>query len=149
MIRNLVNKFWFSRYLRCQNIIYNNRSEFKLHFNTPCNSYGLKPKPATINNPQANAILEQIHQVVMTMICTSEINMADSVAPGDIDAVPTNATWAIRSTYHTVLKASLGVAIFGQDMLFSIPFIADWNKMGDYRQRQTDLNTIRENNKNC
>jgi hypothetical protein len=41
-----------------------------------------------------------------------------------------------------VLKASPGAAIFGQeqDMLFDILSIADWNKIGDYRQRQTDLN---------
>ena len=31
-------------------------------------------------------------------------------------------------------------------MLFDIPYIADWNKIGDYKQRQTDLNTQRENN---
>ncbi len=77
------------------------------------------------SKPQANAILEQIHQVVMAMVCTSEIDMADSVAPSDIDAVLTNASWAICSTYHTVLKASPGAAIFGRDMLFDIPFIAD------------------------
>jgi hypothetical protein len=41
---------------------------------------------------------------------------------------------------------SPGAAIFGRDMLFDIPYIADWNKIGDYRQRQTDLNTQRENN---
>ena len=54
-------------------------------------------------------------------------------------------SWAIRSTYHTVLKASPGAAIFGRDMLFDIPYVADWSKIGDYRQRQTDLNTAREN----
>jgi len=33
-------------------------------------------------------------------------------------------------------------------MLFDIPFIADWKKiLGDYRQRQTDLNIMRENEK--
>ena len=56
-----------------------------------------------------------------------------------------NATWAVHSTYHTVLKASPGAAIFGRDILFDIPFIADWNKIGEYRQRQTDRNTKREN----
>jgi hypothetical protein len=30
-------------------------------------------------------------------------------------------------------------------MLFNIPFQADWNKIGDYRQCQTDLNTVHEN----
>ena len=88
-------------------------------------SYRVKRKPTSIKNPQANAILERINQVVMAMIRTSEIDMADSIAPSDIDAVLTNASWAIRSTYHTVLKASPGAAIFGRDMLFDIPFIAD------------------------
>jgi hypothetical protein len=50
--------------------------------------------------------------------------MVDSVAPDDIDVVLTDAAWAIRSTYHTVLKASPGAAIFGRGMLFNIPFIA-------------------------
>ena len=30
-------------------------------------------------------------------------------------------------------------------MLFDIPFVADWHKIGDYRQQQTDRNTNREN----
>jgi hypothetical protein len=77
----------------------------------------------------------------MTMLHTAEIDMATSVAPSDIGMFLTNAAWAIRSTYHTVLKASPGAAIFGRDMLFDIPYIADWNKIGDYRQCQTDLNT--------
>jgi len=81
----------------------------------------------------------------MTMLRTAEIDMANSVAPSDIDTVRTNASWATRSTCHTVLKASPGAAIFGRDMLFNIPYIADWRKIGDYRQRQTDLNTAREN----
>ena len=71
--------------------------------------------------------------------------MADTVATSDIDAFLTDAAWAIRSTYHTVLKASPGAAIFGRDMLYDIPFLADWNKIGDHRQRQTDLNTDYEN----
>jgi hypothetical protein len=32
-------------------------------------------------------------------------------------------------------------------MLFGIPFIADWNKIGDYRQCQTDLSTAFRNSK--
>ena len=31
-------------------------------------------------------------------------------------------------------------------MLFDVPFIADWKKLGEYRQSQTDRNTARENN---
>jgi hypothetical protein len=64
MISNLVNKCWFGRYPRCCNIIFDNGSEFKIHFITLCESYGVKPKQTSIKNPLANATLEQIHQVV-------------------------------------------------------------------------------------
>jgi hypothetical protein len=56
-----------------------------------------------------------------------------------------DAAWAVRSTYHIVLNASPGAAIFGQDMLFDIPFIAGWKKIGEHRQWQTDLNTAHDN----
>ena len=79
------------------------------------------------------------------MLCTAEIDMADSVKTSDIDAFLTDAAWAIHSTYHTVLKASPGAAIFGRDMLFDILFIADWKKIGEQRQLLTDHNTSREN----
>jgi hypothetical protein len=81
------------------------------------------------------------------MLCTAELNMAETVTPDDVDVFLDNTAWAICSTYHTVLKASPGVAIFGRDMLFDILFIADWNKIGDYRQCQTNLNTARMNSK--
>ena len=79
------------------------------------------------------------------MLRTSEIDMAETITEQDVSDFLDNASWAIRSTYHTVLKASPGAAIFGRDMLFDIPFIADWRKIGEYRQIQTDLNTAREN----
>jgi hypothetical protein len=73
--------------------------------------------------------------------------MAKTITPDDVDVFLDNAAWAICSTYHTVLKASPGAAIFGRDMLFNIPFIANWNKIGDYRQHQTNLNTACKNSK--
>jgi hypothetical protein len=65
--------------------------------------------------------------------------MANTITPDDVNVFLDNTAWAICSTYHTVLKASPGAAIFGHDTLFDILFIADWNKIGDYRQRQTNL----------
>jgi hypothetical protein len=62
------------------------------------------------------------------MLCTAELDMA-SVTPNDVDVFLDNAAWAICSTYHTVLKASLGAATFRQDMLFDIPFVADYAKL--------------------
>ncbi len=50
-VGRLVNKTWFSHYPRSQYIIYDNGSEFKLHFETLCESYGLKRKPTSVRNP--------------------------------------------------------------------------------------------------
>jgi hypothetical protein len=144
-ISNLVYKTWFSRYPHCRYIIYNNGSKFKLHFRSLCDTYGIKHNLTSVKNPQANAILERIHAVIGNMLHTSELDMAKPVKPSDIDIFLSDAAWALRSTYHRVLKASSGAAIFGRDMLFDIPFIADWQKIGEHRQRLTDLNNAHEN----
>jgi hypothetical protein len=110
-IEKLVNKTWLCRYPRCCQLIHNNEGEFKLHFKYLCKSYGKKHKSSTVKNPQANAILERMHQVLGQMLCTAEINMTKSVTPDDVGVFLDNAAWAICSTYHTVLKASPGAAI--------------------------------------
>jgi hypothetical protein len=97
----------------------------KLHFKALRKSFGIKHKPTSVKNPQANAILEQVHQMITNILHTTELDMANTVETTDIDAFLTDAAWAIRSTYHTVLKVSPGVAIFGLDMMFGIPFLAD------------------------
>jgi hypothetical protein len=125
----LVNKTWLSRYPRCHYIIYNNSSEFKLNFEYLCVTYGIKHKPTMIKNPQANAILEHLHQVLGQMLRTSELDMAETIAPDDVDVFLNNAAWAIHSTYHTDLKASPSAALFGRDTLLDIPFIANWSKI--------------------
>jgi hypothetical protein len=79
------------------------------------------------------------------MLRTSELDMAEMVKPSDIDVFLSEAAWAVCSTHHTVLKASPGAAIFGQDLLFDIPFIADWQKIGEHRQKLTVLNNAHEN----
>ncbi len=101
-------------------------------------------KPTSVKDPQANAVLERIHAALENMLHTSELNMAKTVKPSDIDVFLSDNTWAVCSTHHTVLKASPGAAIFGRDMLFDIPFIADWQKIGEHIQRLTDLNNARD-----
>jgi hypothetical protein len=92
--------------------MYDNGSEFKLHFEYLCESYGIKRKPTTVKKPEANGVLERVHQVLGQMLHMAELDMADSVTPDDVDVFLDNAAWAIRSTYHTVLKTSPGAAIF-------------------------------------
>ncbi len=56
-IAKLENKTWLCRYPRCCHLTYyNNRSEFKLHFEYLFESYGIKRKPTMVKNPWANGI---------------------------------------------------------------------------------------------
>ncbi len=92
-ISKLVYKTWFSRYPRCHYIIYGNGSEFKLHFQSLCNTYGIKRKPTSVKNPQANAILERIHGVLGSMLRTSELNVAELVKAA--------RSWLFHLSHHT------------------------------------------------
>ena len=75
-----------------------------------------------------NAILEQLHQVITTTLCTTELDMANSVVTSNIDAFLTDVAWAICSTCH----------IFGRHMLFDIPFLATkLENTGNTRQTLT------------
>jgi hypothetical protein len=69
-------------------------------------------KPTTVKNPQVNGILDHVLQVLGQMLCTDELDMADSVTPNNVDVFLDKTAWAICPSYHTVLKASPGTAIF-------------------------------------
>jgi hypothetical protein len=58
-----------------------------------------------------------------------------------------NASKRLRTTNHTVLKASPGAAIFGHEMLFDIQFVADWHKIGERRQSLTNCGNQHKNAK--
>ena len=107
---------------------------------------GLKCKPTSVKNQQVNAILEWVHQAIMAMLHTAKLDMVDTVSESHIADFLTNTAWAVCSTHHTVLNTSPGAAIFGRDMLFDVPFLADWKQIVENRQKQTERNTERENN---
>ena len=80
-------------------------------------------KPTTVKSPQANAILEHIHDVFTNMLGTYNLDMQDTCSAEMIDNLLGAAAWAIRSTYHTVLKLLPGAAVLGRGMLFVIPYM--------------------------
>ena len=88
-----------------------------------------------------------MHGVIGDMMRTSSQDNDVTITPNMVDNFLNNAAWAIRSTYHTVLRSSPGAAVFGRDMLFDIPYLADWTEIVRRRQKLVDQNNTRENNK--
>jgi len=140
----MIQHIWLSCYSRAKHIFYDNGSEFKHNFKALCESYGLKHKPTTVKNPQANTILERIQGVFMDMLRTTNLDMADTTNAEIIDDFLVSAAWVLCSTYHTVLKSTPGAVVFGRGMLFDIPCIADWAAIGQRRQDSVDRDNVRE-----
>ena len=84
-ILKLVNKTWFCRYPRPVDVVFDNGSEFKLYFLHLLDTYGVTKKLTTVKNPQANGILERVHQTLGNMLRTAELDMADSVEPEHVE----------------------------------------------------------------
>ena len=69
--------------------------------------YNVKVKPTTVRNPQANSILERIHQVIGNMIKTFQIYNRDDMDEEDPwSGILAAVMFALRSTYHTTLEAT-------------------------------------------
>ena len=57
------------------------------------------------------------------------------------------ASFAMKSTFHTTLKATPGQLVFGRDMILNIQHEADWQAIKDRKQRLINYNNQRENSK--
>ena len=109
--------------------------------------YGLINKPTTIKNTQANSINKQVYAVFGNMLRAFMLSPNSNLSEpqSTIDSFISDASFAIRSSYHTTLKATSSAAIFGRDMLFDVPFIADWEEIGHPRRLRVEKDNKREN----
>jgi hypothetical protein len=88
------------------------------------NDYGIKAKSITLRNPQANAVVERLHQVIGNIIQTFELesNYLDEDDPWK--GILSAPTFAVTSTFHTSLQSTPGQFVFGKDMIFNIQHIS-------------------------
>ena len=148
-VANIVEQEWFSRYPWPTLVTFDRGSEFmgKDFRNMIMKDYGIKAKPITVRNPQANAILERIHQVIGNIIRTFELekNYLDEKDPWK--GILSATAFAVRSTIHTTLQQTPGQLVFGRDMIFNIQHTANWDVIKQKKQRLINSNNERENSK--
>lgn len=145
-VSNALETTWLTRYPWPQEISYDAGSEFKAEFKTMIEEeYHIKTKPITVRNPQANAIIERVHGVVGDMIRTFDTNKIDEKDDNPFAGLVSAICWAVRSTYHTTLKATPGQLVFGRDMIFNIRHQADWQYIQEQKRRRINENNAREN----
>ena len=124
---NIVEQEWFSRYPWPTQVTFDRGGEFigSDFKQMLINDYGIKRKPISVRNPQANAIVERIHQVIANMIRTFDLENNYLVEDDPWKGILSATAFAVRSAYHTTLKKTLGQLVFGRDMIFNIIHVAN------------------------
>ena len=90
--------------------------------------YGVTCKPITARNPQANSVLERIHQTLGNILRTYQVHSNPDLEEDDPwSGILAAAMFALQSTYHTTLQATPMQLVFGRDLMLNIKFEADWN----------------------
>ena len=136
---------WLSRYPRPKKISFDNGKEFKKDFLHIFDDYGVKPKPTTIKNPQANSVLERVHQVLGDMLQARNVKGLNLDTDDPWSEVLASVAYAIRSTYHTTLEATPAQLVFGRDMIYPITYVAEWDLIQKRKQKHIDKNNLCEN----
>jgi transposase InsO family protein len=127
-VANIIEQEWFSRYPWPTQVTFNQGSEFigqdfQKMIKEDC---GVKAKPITARNPQANAIVERVHQVIGNIIHTFELenNYLDDNDPWK--GILSATAFAVRSTFHTARQNTPGQLVFVRDMILNVKHEANW-----------------------
>ena len=106
--------------------MFGNGSEFKREFTSLLKDPDIKPVLTSVKNPQANTPVDRVHQVILNMLSTKDIDnkVFDYIYPW----VKTLAyiSWEIRASYHRTIMDTSGQAVFGREMLFNLASVVDW-----------------------
>jgi RNase H-like domain found in reverse transcriptase/Reverse transcriptase (RNA-dependent DNA polymerase)/Integrase zinc binding domain len=146
-VATVVEQTWLNRYPWPVQLIFDKGTEFMAEFAEMVqNDYGIKRKGTTVRNPQANAILERIHQTLGNIIRTFDIYNNEGLDPEDPwSGILGAAMFAIRATFHTTLQATPAQLVFGRDAILNSKFEADWNFIKANKQRLIHINNQKEN----
>ena len=148
IVANVIEQTWLCRYPWPQTVITDRGTEFLAEFATMVQEdYGIRKKPISARNPQANSIVERVHQTIGNMIRTFSVQDMELDEEDPWSGILAAVGFAIRATVHTTLQATPLQLVFGRDAVLSIPHIANWQYIKDRKQKLIRVNNKRENAK--
>ena len=118
-------------------------------FSELCKNMGIKECRSLPWNPQSNAILEQIHQVLQDCLVTFKLD--DKEIPEDEDdpfeEYLASAAYAIRASFHASHGHSPAELVFGRDMFMPVSRNINWDAIKERKQKAIRKSNKRENKK--
>jgi hypothetical protein len=107
----------------------------------------VEAEPSSQCNPQSDAILERTHQTIGDVLRTFEAENQPMDESDPWSGILSAAAWAVRSTCHAASQSTPGQSVFGQDMIWDMAHVADWQRVKHREQTSIDKNNKRENAK--
>ena len=148
VVANKLEHAWFTRYPWPQEVVMDRGVEFMREVkDVLLPYYGIKRKPITTRNPQANAMVERAHKTIHNMIRTQGLRKREDFADPDDPwtGILSAVGFAMRATVHTTTQATPTQLVFNRDAMHNVQFVADWQYIKDRKQKLIIQNNKREN----
>jgi len=139
---------WLCRYPRPIKCVYDNGNEFLgFEFKELLESYGIDPSPTTVRNPQANAILERVHQTINNHLRFLRTLDPKKIMPDENpwENILQSISFAINSAVHSTTQMTPGQLVFSRDMILHTSHVANWEYIRLRKQSKINKNNEREN----
>ena len=107
--------------------------------------FDIKPVLTSVKNPQSKAPVERVHQVILNMLVTKDIDNKIFFYIYPCGETLASIAWAIIASYHHTTMATPGQAVFVRDMLFTLASVVDFRLATVVKQPQVDMDNVREN----
>jgi hypothetical protein len=148
VIANKIEQAWLTKYPWPTKVVTDRGTEFLAEFTQLVqDEYGIKHSPITTRNPQANSIVERVHQTIGNMLRTFSIQDLELDEEDPFAGILSAVTFAIRSTVHTTNMATPMQLVFGRDAVLNVLHEANWRYIKERKQQFINYNNKRENAK--
>ena len=107
--------------------------------------YGIEVSSITTRNPQANAILERVHQTIGNIIRTFNVRKMTLDDQNPWDGILASTMFALRATVHTTTQYTPTQLAFGRDSILNVRHEANWNIIKQRKQALINRGNAREN----
>ena len=115
-VTQMFNNAWICRYPRPRKVVFDTISQFKQYFTLLLKDFNINPVLTLFKNPQANAPAERLHQVIINMLVTKDLDnkLIDYIDPwGETLA---SIAWEVIDSYHRTIMATPSQDVFGRDI---------------------------------